>query len=91
MRDISPLEIVEKHILLDVMAWGGQVGGVRGRGFRTTNEVIEKYAKDIDRKTMMDFRYDKTMEYLKLMEEKIQQGELEIKKEFVRETLRDRA
>ena len=39
---------------------------------------------------MMKFRYDKTIEYLELMDKKYKEGEEEIKKQFVRETLREK-
>jgi hypothetical protein len=43
----------------------------------------------MDKKTMMGFRYDKIKGYLEMMEKKYEEGEEEIRKEFVRETLRN--
>ena len=57
------------------MFYGREVVNIKTQYLHTTNAVIEKYGKDIDRKTMMQFRYDKTMEYIKLMDEKYKQGE----------------
>jgi hypothetical protein len=70
VRDIEQLEIVEKQIILDVMFFGPEVENIKSRFFHTTNAVIEKYAKDIDKQTLMQFRYDKTTHYLDVMQNK---------------------
>lgn len=61
VRDIEPLEIVEKQIILDVMFFGAEVTEIKTQFFHITNAVMEKYSKDIDKKTLMKFRYDKTI------------------------------
>lgn len=53
------------------MFFGSQVSELKAKFFHTTNAIIAKYGKDVDKKTIMQFRYDKTTQYLKLMEQKI--------------------
>lgn len=77
---------------MDVFFYGDQILDIETKYLHTTNAIADKYSKDennkIEKATLAKFRYEKTMEYLKLMEEKYKEGEEEIKKEFVRETLR---
>lgn len=56
------------------MFFGSEVENIKTQQFHVTNAVIEKYAKETDKKTMMKFRYDKIIEYLGLMRDKIKQG-----------------
>jgi hypothetical protein len=53
-----------------VLFYGREVVNIKTQGFHTTNAVIEKYGKEVDKKTMMSFRYDKVMEYFELMNKK---------------------
>lgn len=62
------------------MFFGLEVENIKSRFFHTTNTVIEKYAKDISKQTLMHFRYDKTTYYLDVMQNKYKLGEEEIKK-----------
>lgn len=43
------------------MFFGRQILDIKTQMFHTTNAAIEKYCKDVDKKTMMQFRYDKTL------------------------------
>jgi hypothetical protein len=62
------------------MFYGKEVLNIKTQYFHTTNAVIEKYGKEINKQVIMKFRYDKTMEYLELMDKKYKEGEEEIKK-----------
>jgi hypothetical protein len=68
---------------------GSQVAEIKTQYFHTTNAIVERYGKEVERGVMMKFRYEKIMGYLELMEKKYREGEEERRKEFVRETLRD--
>jgi hypothetical protein len=80
VRDIEPFEIVEKHIILDLMFFSEETLHIKTESFHTTNAAILKYCSTINPQIVMKFRYDKTMEYLNLMKTKIKEGEQEIKK-----------
>jgi len=43
------------------MFFGRQILDIKTQMFHTTNAAIEKYCKDVDKKTIMQFRYDKTL------------------------------
>lgn len=54
---------------------GKSILQVKSNFLHTTNAIIKNYGREIDKETIMKFRYDKTMEYLKLMEQKLEEGE----------------
>ena len=84
IRNVENLEVIEKHILLDIFFEGFEILEIKQKFLHTTNSIIKKYGEGIEKETLMQFRYDKTMEYVELMKEKIEEGEKEIQKEFVR-------
>jgi hypothetical protein len=85
LRNIEGWEIIEKHILLDVLQFGEAVIDEPLEVFTTTNKVIDHYGRalnDYPQEKLMKFRYDKTLGYLSLMRSQIVEGK-ELKKKFM--------
>jgi hypothetical protein len=66
---------VEKHILIDALFYGKDLPSTKIQFLHTTNAVIQKYCKNMPKDVQGKFRFDKTMEYMSLMEDKIKEGE----------------
>lgn len=91
LRNIEGWEIIEKHIIADVLQHGEAVLTQPLETFTTTNKIIDHYGvllNDYTQQTIMQFRFDKTMQYVKLMRAQASEG-AELKRKFMlREALR---
>lgn len=83
-------EIIEKHILLDVLHHGEAVLDEPLSVFTTTNRVIAHYGglNSYDPSNLMRFRFDKTNSYLEMLRAGAREGEVLKEKLLVRSAMR---
>ena len=91
LRQIEGWEIIEKHLILDVLHHGPAVKDLPFAHFTTTNKVAAHYGvrlNNYDPETIARFRYDKTLPYLEVMGRMLEEGQ-ELKEKFMmREAIR---
>ena len=71
VRNITGWEIIEKHVLLDVMRHGHNILNLPLDSFTITNKIIDHYGillNSYPMENISKFRFDKTLEYLNILD-----------------------